>query len=301
MKKSKLSPDAVRDAPEGEYQCPGQHSVLPARSFGDVRFNQYPMTYRVLGICASHASSYTGTFFVNQKTLADICQCSQQAISHHMTKLIKWGYLEKVRNQDVRRAYGKKGAVWRVIYDPRRGMEDVIAKATHKDPIIEQDAAKDTLAFIEEVSDKPVDNFIDNKVGLVQGGDCNGNNNKVQVVQENKPHLVNNYHRLTSKDNISEIDCKKLCNLYNQMVQRKYGKAWAYDFRQLDLAKDLLIYMDIDTFEGVADKLLTRMRDNNKPAPQSLLYFVKMQENKGKPMSVEALIKMTASQMKMPR
>ena len=129
MKKSKLSPDAVRDAPEGEYQCPGQHSVLPARSFGDVRFNQYPMTYRVLGICASHASSYTGTFFVNQRTLADICQCSQQAISHHMTKLIKWGYLEKVRNQDVRRAYGKKGAVWRVIYDPRRGMEDVIAKA----------------------------------------------------------------------------------------------------------------------------------------------------------------------------
>ena len=66
MKKSKVTPDVVRDPPKGEYQCPDQHSVLPARSFGDVRFNQYPMTYRVLGVCSSHASSYSGTFFVNQ-------------------------------------------------------------------------------------------------------------------------------------------------------------------------------------------------------------------------------------------
>jgi hypothetical protein len=218
-----------------------------------------------------------------------------------MTKLIKWGYLEKVRNQDVRRAYGKKGAIWRVIYDPRRGMEDVIEKATHKDPFIEKDTAKDTLAFIEQTSEKPVDNFIDNKAGLVQSGDCNGNNNKVEVVQENKPHLVNNYHRLTSKDNISEIDCRKLCNLYSQMVQSKYGRPWSYDFRQMDIAKDVLACMDMEAFEDVANKLLDKMKDKNKPAPQSLLYFVKMHDNKGKPMSVESIVKMTTAKMKLPR
>lgn len=301
MKKSKLSPDPVRDAPEGEYQCPGQHSVLPARSFGDIRFNQYPMTYRVLGICASHASSYTGTFFVNQRTLADICQCSQQAISHHMTKLIQWGYLEKVRNQDVRRAYGKKGAIWRVIYDPRRGMEDVIEKATHKDPFIEKDTAKDTLAFIEQTSEKPVDNFLNNKAQLVQAPASIDENNKVEVVQENKPQLVNNYHRSTSKDTIGENECMGLCNLYSQLCQSVYGRGWSYDFRQMDLARQILSVMSIDAFESMASKLLHKMRDNNKPAPQSLLYFVKMQENKGKPMSVESLVKMTAAKMKLPR
>lgn len=300
MKKSKVTPDVVRDPPKGEYQCPGQHSVLPARSFGDVRFNQYPMTYRVLGVCSSHASSYSGTFFVNQRTLAAICECSQQAISHHMTKLIQWGYLEKIRNQDVRRAYGKKGAIWRVIYDPRKDIIDSF-KATHKDPLIEKDQAEDTLAFIEGSADKPVDNFIDNKAGVVQSGDSISKNNKVDIVSDNKPQLVNNYNRLTNKDNIKENDCKQLCNLYSNIVQATYGRPWSYDFRQMELAKDLLAVMDVSTFEDIATRLLDKMKLNNKPAPHSLLYFIKMKENKGKPMDSQAIVKMMAAKMRLPR
>ena len=297
MKKSKVTPDVVRDPPKGEYQCPGQHSVLPARSFGDVRFNQYPMTYRVLGVCSSHASSYSGTFFVNQRTLAAICECSQQAISHHMTKLIQWGYLEKIRNQDVRRAYGKKGAIWRVVYDPTKTIQDSM-KRTHKDEKVEQLEAKETLDFINGSS---VDKFVGNNVGLVQDGDCNSKNNKVDIVSDNKPQLVNNYNRLTNKDNIKENDCKQLCNLYSNIVQATYGRPWSYDFRQMELAKDLLSVMDASTFEDIATRLLDKMKLNNKPAPHSLLYFIKMKENKGKPMDSQAIVKMMAAKMRLPR
>ena len=297
MKKSKLTPDPLRDSPNGDYQAPGSHCILPARSYADNRFNQYPMTFRVLGVCSAHASSFTGTFFTNQKTLADICQCSQQAISHHMTKLIQWGYLEKIRNQDVRRAYGKKGAIWRVVYDPTKTIQDSM-KRTHKDEKVEQLEAKETLDFINGSS---VDKFVGNNVGLVQDGDCNSNKNKVDIVPDNKPQLVNNYNRLTYKDNISENDCKQICQIYAGLVQKHYGRPWSYDFRQMDIAKDLLSLMDKAIFEDVADRLLDKMKKNHKPAPHSLLYFVRMKQNKGEPMDAQAIVKMMAARMKLPR
>ena len=44
-----------------------------------------------------------------------------------------------------------------------------------------------------------------------------------------------------------------------------------------------------------------RMKLNNKPAPHSLLYFIKMKENKGKPMDSQAIVKMMAAKMRLPR
>ena len=106
--------------------------ILPARAYGDERFNQYPMTFRCFAICCAHANSWTGVFFVNQATISRILGSSQQAISQHMTRLKDYGYLEKLRNADIRRKYGRKGALWRVIYDPRMSYQDAIVKATGK-------------------------------------------------------------------------------------------------------------------------------------------------------------------------
>ena len=214
-----------------------------------------------------------------------------------MTKLIQWGYLEKIRNQDVRRAYGKKGAIWRVVYDPTKTIQDSM-KRTHKDERVEQLEAKETLDFINGSS---VDKFVGNNVGLVQDRYSNSKNNKVDIVPDNKPQLVNNYNRLTYKDNISENDCKQLCQIYAGLVQKHYGRPWSYDFRQMEIAKDLLSLMDKAIFEDVADRLLDKMKKNHKPAPHSLLYFVRMKQNKGKPMDAQAIVKMMAARMKLPR
>ena len=89
--------------------------------------------------------------------------------------------------------------------------------------------------------------------------------------------------------------------MYSNIVQATYGRPWSYDFRQMELAKDLLAVMDVSTFEDIATRLLDKMKLNNKPAPHSLLYFIKMKENKGKPMDSQAIVKMMAAKMRLPR
>jgi len=130
MRKSALSPDPTRDAPDGhgEYQSPNAWVLLPGRATVDTRLHKYPSTFGVLAYCSSHAKKYTGIFWMNQRTVASALNITQSAVSQHMKKLIEYGYIEKIRKEDRRRAYGKKGAVWRVIYDPRDTLQDVLNK-----------------------------------------------------------------------------------------------------------------------------------------------------------------------------
>ena len=113
MEKSNLTPDPVRDPPVGKYQCPGGHMILPARAYGDERFNQYPMTFRCFAICCAHANSWTGVFFVNQATISRILGSSQQAISQHMTRLrsmVTWrNYAMQISEESMegRELYGE--------------------------------------------------------------------------------------------------------------------------------------------------------------------------------------------------
>ena len=150
LDRSYQDPDPIRDSPKksgGEYQCPGPHMIMPARAYGDDRFNQYPMTFRAFAICCSHANAWTGVFFLNQLYIANVLQCSQQAVSHHMRKLIDYGYIEKIRNEKPKRNYGKRGAMWRIIYDPEKSLDECIAKqpAQERDPQIEEQIAKNTI------------------------------------------------------------------------------------------------------------------------------------------------------------
>jgi len=150
MLKSKITPDPIRDPPVGEHQSPAPYIIIPARAFGDTRFNQFPSTFRCLALCSAHASARAGIFFCNQSLLASIMGSSQQAVSLHMTKLIKFGYIERLRKADPRRAYGSQGAKWRVIYDPRMNLEQAIANSSDGDDI----EAQDTL---EKISSKPIE------------------------------------------------------------------------------------------------------------------------------------------------
>jgi len=135
MKVSKLTPDPLRDPPkgQGDYQCPGPFMVIPARAYGDQRFNDHPMAFRCLAICCSHTNKHTSIFYINQTTIGKVLGISKQAVSQHMGKLLKWDYIIKIRNADTRRKYGQKGAMWRVIYDERITIEDQVARSTDID------------------------------------------------------------------------------------------------------------------------------------------------------------------------
>lgn len=319
MKKTKLTPDPVRDPPVksgGSYQCPGPHMIMPARAYGDDRFNQYPMTFRAFAICCSHANSWTGVFFPNQLYIASVLQCSQQAVSQHMRKLLDYGYIEKLRNADVRRSYGKRGALWRVIYDPTKTLDDCIAgqPAQDRDPEIEAEIAKHTMNVAKtgarEKSIKAVDKEQVNKTQLVQGAASNTVNgnavNKPDLVLDNKTQLVNNSIKLTSintSKEIKEIDCRKLCNGYAEILQGKYGKPWSYDMRQMQIAKELLqAGYTLETFLADAAGVIEWKHNKNQQPPYSLQYFMsrKVSQEKAKTgKDVNDIIKQMSNKMRL--
>ena len=135
MKISKLTPDPLRDPPKGkgEHQCPGPIILLPPRAYGDVRFNQFPMTFRCLAICCAHAKQNTSVFFVNQASVAKVMGTSETAVQKHFTKLQDYGYIQKLKKSNPKLPYGQRGAKWRVIFDKRVSIEDQLAGATDID------------------------------------------------------------------------------------------------------------------------------------------------------------------------
>ena len=375
MLKSDIIPDPIRDPPIGEHQAPAPYMIVPARAFGDTRFNQFPTTFRCLALCSAHASARAGIFFCNQSLLASVMGSTQQAISLHMTKLVKYGYLERLRKADPRRAYGSQGAKWRVIYDPRMNLEQAIANSSEGD----DEEAQDTL---EKITTKPVeavvkpkrtnispkqeelarsladryvkdereffvyDRILDdikqylvsqqtvetwnsfgngltspiekgylkpnismnkNKPQLVNGNTenkpqlvSNSMNNKSQLVSLNKVELVHNNYNITSNSNINEIEKKKICNNYMNIIQKHYGRAWSYDLRQVELAGDVLrAGYTIDSFNSDANGLVEWSKRNNKQPPQSLQYFVARRTNSQKPKEAIDIVKQMAGKMKL--
>jgi predicted transcriptional regulator len=65
----------------------------------------------------------SGITWVGQKTMADRLGISQQAISKHLVKLTKAGYLEVLKKPMP----GARHTTWRVIFDPSISAEDAVS------------------------------------------------------------------------------------------------------------------------------------------------------------------------------
>tara|TARA_R100000773_G_scaffold41494_1_gene38055 strand:- start:5 stop:712 length:708 start_codon:yes stop_codon:yes gene_type:complete len=235
-----------------------------------------------------------------------------------MRKLLEYGYIEKLRNADIRRNYGKRGALWRVIYDPTKSLDDCIAgqPAQDRDPEMEAEIAKHTLNVAKSgarrKSIKAVDKDKGNKVGIVQDVSSKSNgmdtNNKMDVVLDNKTQLVNNSIKLTNintSKEIKEIDCRKLCNAYGEILQEQYNKPWSYDMRQMSIAKELLQSgYTILSFIEDARSVVKWKREKNQQPPYSLQYFMsrkvsQQQAKSGK--DVKDIIKHMSNKMRLPK
>jgi len=315
MQKSKLTPDPIRDAPDGHGngQSPGPVSVIPGRATRDLRFAQYPMTFFVLSYCCSHAKGYTATFWVNQRTIAKDVNISQQAISQHFRKLVQWGYIEKLRKEDNRKPYGKQGALWRIIFDPTMSHKDATAWANrqHLQEEEEQQAVNETIKLVQKGAkgqqqknkiqpilpvDKSVDNFKDTSPSLSD----KDSSDKVQLVQVDKVQLVSKHLSRTIDKEISKNDCRRLCSQYSQLVHKRWGRGFRHDLRQEHLAEELLkMGYEVDTFIQDADKLLEYLFKKSKQPPHSLQYFIARKNNQAKPMEPMDMLKQTLSRKKL--
>jgi hypothetical protein len=229
-----------------------------------------------------------------------------------MKKLVEYGYIQKIRKEDNRRAWGKRGAVWRVIYDPRMSLQEVLNTTPKTEEELTREA-QDTMAVanrgakgqLTKQRSKPVD-----KYDSQQPAGCNSDEgyvrkNNLQVVRKNNPEVVSsNNIELEDKNSINgfvekrkkskshmptraqgshqpERACRAICAAYGVVFQEATGIRWQYDDRQVSIAAAVLnMGYTEDTFIEDATKTAAWFISQDKKPPVSLAWFTRKAENK---------------------
>ena len=252
--------DEVRQPTEGfgDGKAPGPYAIVPARATVDKRFHQYPMTLVIFTMLCSHANP-ASLAWPNFSTMSKKIGISNSAISKHFRKLQEWGYVECVRKGNQFRAFGRQGAVWRVIYDPKATLEDAIAAqpVDRRDETMERDEALKTLNAVEPQGNCSVDNSHAVEVGGHYAVEVGGNMN----------------YSIEHIDNTIGEKAKRYAQLYRQEVKEKYKKEWRYGMNQIEIAGRIAKKIDEAAFITMVRKILKRRRDKGEKHPVSLKYF----------------------------
>lgn len=250
---------------------------------------------------------------MSQLTVAQALNITQSAVSQHMKKLIDYGYIQKIRKEDRSREWGKKGAVWRVINDPRMTTKEVMSTQ----PQTEEEATKAAQDTIEVANRgpkgqlskvrKPVDNPVDNYDQTLAPANISAQDEdtkyKPQLMSKLKPQLILNYNTKlevkNSKNSFVEKEkkksdythtrvrdsdqperaCRAICATYGRVMQEATGIRWQYDDRQVSIAASLLnMGYTEETFAEDAKKTAEWFISNEQKPPVSLGWFAKKKE-----------------------
>ena len=258
--------------------APSPFSVLPSRVFADARVQN--ASIRVLGTICCHANQHSGIVFTNQITIANRLGISKQAVSRQMRLLEKCGYSKKIYKENPLRKKGRKGATWRILYDPATTDEDIIA---HNKPdfVAEQDA-EDTLKVIAK-SQPSVD-----KVNEQSKRDVDYTSKKVNS------QVDHNYSSISSNKDFREI-AMQICKVYAREREERLGAmlGWRNDERQIAIVEKYLGQghdknVVLETFLGS----LNHFKETGKRPPFSLAYYDKY-FNKQEKESVNDILKRT--------
>ena len=264
-----------------EEQSPSPYINIPSRALADRRIIANPSALQVLCVLCSYVSGQSGTAFPSQLLLAKRLGRSQQAISRQIVKLIDWGYIKKIINENALRQKGKKTATYRIIYDPAISDTELI-KAT-SDPIVEHNKAVDTLNKIQpDVVNK-------SKVYNTRGCADTQHNDVVQ-----------NYITITNNNNIKD-KVFELLRSYSHALDDicKTRGQWRWTKREEAIAEEIIqTGVTIDSFmDEVTKKLKKCSQDRTRP-PYTIAYFKSIWQNKvSKPKDTKQLIKGLVNKM----
>jgi hypothetical protein len=257
----KIERDEVRQPTEGfgDGKAPGPYAIVPARATVDKRFHQYPMTLVIFTMLCRHANP-ASLAWPNFSTLGKKIGITNSAISKHFRKLQDWGYVDCVRKGNQFRAFGRKGAVWRVIYDPKATLEDAIASqpSYRRDETMERDEALKTINAVALQGHSSVDNSHAVEVGGHHAVELGGNPN-YSVEHTNKT--------------IGDGKGKRYAQIYREEVKVKYQKEWRYGMNQVEIGGRIAKKMEEQDFITLVRKILKRRRDKGEKHPISLKYF----------------------------
>lgn len=283
-RKDLLQPPKKHSLSVDNAVAPSPFSVMPSRVFVDTRIQN--ASIRVLGTLCCHANKYSGIVFTNQLTIGNRLGISKQAVSRQMRLLEKCGYIKKIYKENPLRKKGRKGATWRVIYDPATTDEDILAR--NKPEFVEQQDAEETLKVIAK-SQPDVDKLkktTDTKVNL-------------EVDQQAKKvnlGVDQNYSTITNSTSIREISMK-ICKVYARERETRLGSmaGWQNDERQIAIVEKYLAQgHSKNTILKTFLTSLNHYAKSGKRPPFSLGYYDTYFNKKEKP-SVQDIIKKTAN------
>ncbi len=264
-----------------EEQSPSPYINIPSRALADRRIIANPSALQVLCVLCSYVSGQSGTAFPSQLLLAKRLGRSQQAISRQIVKLIDWGYIKKIINENALRQKGKKTATYRIIYDPAISDTELI-KAT-SDPIVEHNKAVDTLNKIQP--------DVVNKSKVYNTRGCTD-------TQHND--VVHNYNSITN-NNIIKDKVFELLRSYSHALDDicKTRGQWRWSKREEAIAEEILeAGVTIDSFMDEVSKKLTRCSQEQTRPPYTIAYFKGIwQTKKHKPVNTNQIVKGLAKKM----
>ena len=135
-----------KDRMVSDMQAPSPFTTIPSRALSDKYVLSHPSALQVLCVLCSYVNGVSGTAYPNQYSVAKRLNRSQQAVSRQFNNLVKWGYIEKIIKENPLRDRGRKGATWRVIYDPEITADEIAMTTT--DPRVEDNKAEDTMKVL---------------------------------------------------------------------------------------------------------------------------------------------------------
>jgi len=144
-------PDAKYNTALNDRTAPAAYFIGPSRAIADARFRNHSSTFLMLCTLALYANR-AGTLFPNQKTIAELLGKTQQAVSRQMKLLEEWGYVKKIGQQNRLRKVGRKGATWRIIYDPGVTDDELTSKMVSKVEYLETQEASETMKKLSTVA-----------------------------------------------------------------------------------------------------------------------------------------------------
>ena len=274
--------------------APSPYSVMPSRVFVDTRIQN--ASIRVLGTLCCHANKYSGIVFTNQLTIGNRLGISKQAVSRQMRLLEKCGYIKKIYKENPLRKKGRKGATWRVIYDPATTDEDILAH--NKPEFVEQQDAEETLKVIAK-SQPDVDLSVKKSKP-----DVDFTNTKVNLGVDQEAKKVNlgvdqNYSTITNSTSIREISMK-ICTVYAKERETRLGSmaGWQNDERQIAIVEKYLAsgYSKNTILKTFLTSLNYYAKSGKRP-PFSLGYYDSYFNKQDKP-TVDDIIRKTVGRSK---
>ena len=260
-----------------DIQSPSAFIAIPSRALNDKRLLNNPSALQVLCVLCSYVQGTSGIAFPSQILLAKRLDRTQQAISRQIVKLIDWGYIKKIINENALRQKGKKTATYRIIYDPAISDTELI-KAT-SDPIVEHNKAVDTLNKIQpDVVNK-------SKVYNTRGCADTQHNDVVQ-----------NYNSITNNNYIKDKIYEYLRSYSHALddICRTRGQ-WRWTKREEAIAEEIMdMGVTVNEFMTEVIKKLKKCNADYSRPPYTIAYFKSIwqkQDKASKPKNTNDIVK----------